>query len=345
MKLLMISSDRKILEKGSATAQRQIEYAKNFEEVHIVVLSTKTDRFSGEEFKETSIVPNVWVYPTRSISRFMYVIDALRLGKFIAEKREITNITCQDPFEIGLVGALLKNRYRLSNGASAELELQIHTDIGSSYFRNFNILNRIRTAISGYALSRADSVRVVSERIKKYITKYLDESKIYIKPIAVDLEKIKSSPITDDIHFKYPQFSKIVLMVSRLEKEKNISMAIKAFANVKKLEENAGLVIVGEGSLKESLQRLAKSLGLSNSVIFEGWKSDTSSLYSYYKTCDCFLSTSWYEGYGMSLAEASASGCKIVSTDVGIAREVGARIVGFEDEEIAKSIINTILNT
>ena len=38
MKLLMISTDRKIFDKDSAVAQRQIEYAKKYEEVHIIIL-------------------------------------------------------------------------------------------------------------------------------------------------------------------------------------------------------------------------------------------------------------------------------------------------------------------
>ncbi len=319
MKLLMISTDRKIFEKASAVALRQIEYARKYEEVHIIV-------FSNKNFSETVLGSNIWVYPTRSVSKFFYAFDAIRLGKFIMKNKKIDNITCQDPFETGLVGALLKKDTRL--------ELQVHTDIGSPYFQKSN---RIRTLISKYTLKRADHIRVVSERIKKYLG---NGENIEVRPIAVDTEKIKNAPIMTDLRKKYPQFSKIVLMASRLEKEKNIGMALQAFKMVLEKVPSAGLVIVGSGSEDVELKRKAEELNIERSVIFEGWQND---MVSYYKTCDCFLVTSWYEGYGMTLVEAQAAGSKIVSTDVGVAREVGAEIVGHTAERIARGIMSTII--
>ncbi|MDP3962764.1 MAG: glycosyltransferase [bacterium] len=316
----MISTDQKIFEKGSAVSLRQIEYARQYEEVHIIV-------FADKVFSETPLGSNVWAYPTRSISKWLYVFDAIKLGKFIAKKKGITHITCQDPFETGLVGALVKK--------DENLEIQIHTDIGSPYFKRFSQLEWIRSLIVPYTLRKADHVRVVSERIKKYITKYVDESKIEIRPIFVDTDKIKNAPISTDLHKKYPQFSKIILMASRLEKEKNIDMAIEAFKIVLTKNPGAGLVIVGSGSQEGYLKDIAKGLP----VIFEGWIDDMA---SYYKTCDCFLVSSWYEGYGMTLVEANAAGCRIVSTDVGVAREMGAKIVGFDSISMAYGIIQSI---
>ncbi len=324
MKLLMISTDRKIFEKGSAVAQRQVEYAKKYEEVHIIIFSDKT-------FTESTIGSNIWVYPTRSSSKLFYIFDALKLGKFIAQKRNITHITSQDPFETGLVGVLIKNKYK------AELELQIHTDIGSPYFQNFTFLNRIRTLISKYTLRKADHVRVVSERIKKYVAKYIDESKIEIRPIAIDIEKIANQSTHIDLRQRYPHFSRIILMASRLEREKNIDMALLAFKIVADKIPGIGLVIVGKGSEEKRLAKLVIELGIEKSVIFEGWKDDLS---SHYKTCDVFLVSSWYEGYGMTLVEAKSSGARIVSTDVGVAREMGAVIVGFSPEKIAYGILS-----
>ncbi len=326
MKLLMIGTDRNMFDKGSVVAVRQIEYAKKYEEVHIIV-------FANNQLKETALGPNIFVYPTRSSSRWFYIFDALKLGRFIVEKRAINMVTCQDPFETGLVGALIKNRHHI------QLELQIHTDIGSPYFQNFIFLNKIRMMISKYTLARADHVRVVSERIKQYVSKYVDPSRIEVRPIVVDFDKIKNASVTIDLHKKYPQFSKIILMASRLEPEKNIPMAIEAFKLVLKEKPQAGLVIVGSGSQEKMLKDIAKKLGIDNSVIFEGWQNDMA---SYYKTCDCFLVTSWYEGYGMTFVEAQAAGCKIVSTDVGVAREMGSAIVCHIPEDIARGIIQRL---
>jgi len=340
MKLLMISTDRKIFEKGSAVYLRMVENAKEWEEMHIVVFTPKT-------FQEISLSPNVWVYPTRSIIKCMYPFDAISLGRFIISKRGITNITCQDPFLTAMAGISLKKEF------SIPLEIQIHTDIGSPYF-GYSIGNKIRKAIALSYLPKADSIRVVSERINNYLvgTMKIDHFRITTRSIAVDIAKIKNSLITTDLHQKYPHFSKIVLMASRLEPEKNIKLALRAWPKVLQTIPQAGLVIVGSGSLESKLKKLSRKLGLMDdsglssiqTVVFEKW-IDKETLYSYYKTSDLFLSTSLYEGYGMSLVEARAAGCSIVSTDVGVAKEQGALIIANNDQALAEAVIKSLNNS
>ena len=69
----------------------------------------------------------------------------------------------------------------------------------------------------------------VSQRIKQSLKAKSWKLKaiIEVRPVEVDLEKIKQTPITVDLHQKYPQFKKIILMASRLEPEKQIDLAIK----------------------------------------------------------------------------------------------------------------------
>jgi len=344
MKLLMISTDQKIFQEGSDVASRMVEYARGFQELHIVVFQKKRGKES-----EVSLSSNCWVYPTRSRSKFLYPFDAIRLGRFIVSRRGITNITCQDPFLTGMVGVSLQKQFTLP------LELQLHTDIGSPYFAQ-TIKNKIFKAMALSYLPKADYVRVVSNRIKEYLisTLRIQDSKIEMRPIDVDVEKIRSAAIIPeaDLRQKYPQFKKIILMASRLEKEKNIPLALDAFREVLNKIPEAGLVIVGEGTeisnLKNQIFLLCQKvttgqakLRLENSVIFEPWAS-RETLYSYYKTADVFLSTSFYEGYGMTFIEAQAAGCSIISTDVGMAREAGATIVGYNARDVADASISRI---
>ena len=334
MKLLIISTDRKIFEEGSAVRVRVFEYAKDWGEVHIIVFTKKNMRFT-----EICIAPNCWVYPTNSFSQWFYVFGAMKLGRFILERRNITNITCQDPFLTAMSGISLKRQYDIP------LEINLHTDIGSPNYAK-TIGNKIRKSLALSYLPKADSIRVVSSRIRDYLVKTvgIDQSKISIRPITVDVEWIKNAPVIEsaDLHEKYPQFEKIILMASRLEKEKNIELAIRAFAEVLKKLPKTGLVIVGEGREETKLKKLSARLGIENSVIFGSW-ANKETIASYYKTADIFLNTSLYEGYGMTLVEAQATGCKIISTDVGIAKEVGVMIVGYNVTEIANMIISCLI--
>jgi len=121
-------------------------------------------------------------------------------------------------------------------------------------------------------------------------------------------------------------------MVSRLEKEKNIPLAISAMKDMTKKYPKIGLVIVGSGSEK-------KNLKLNNNVVLDGWR-DKETIYSYYKSADLLLVTSDYEGYGLTIIEALASGLPVLSTDVGIAREAGACITNRNN--IANDIVKYI---
>ena len=196
--------------------------------------------------------------------------------------------------------------------------------------------NRVRVVIAKFLLPKADCVRVVSKRIADSLKTIVSDSKIHILPIFVDIEKIKNTVISVDLHKKYPQFESIVLMVSRLEREKNIPLAIFAMKDVVKKYPKTGLVIVGDGSERKALESKVKSLKLKDIVIFDGWKSKET-IYSYYKTADLFLITSDYEGYGMTIIEALTSGLSVLSTDVGVAREAGAHIT--DCNNIAENIV------
>ena len=195
--------------------------------------------------------------------------------------------------------------------------------------------------IAGRLLPQADYVRVVSERIEQSLKAKSWQLKaiVEVRPVAIDLEELKQAPITVDLHQKYPQFREIILMVSRLEPEKRIDLAIKSLAKFLPAVKNVGLAIVGSGSEEMRLKHLVDELGLGDYVKFEGWQEN---LATYYKTADLFLVTSSYEGYGLTIVEAKACGLPVVSTDVGIAREAGAIIVEGQPDVIADKIIQII---
>ena len=184
-------------------------------------------------------------------------------------------------------------------------------------------LNKIRVIIGKFLVKRADCLRVVSNRIKDSLllqpTTYNLQPSIAVLPIFVDIEKIKSTPANFDVRKKYPQFSFIIMTASRLEKEKNIVLAIEIMKDLTRIHPKIGMVIIGEGREKKKLKNLVAEYNLGENIIFEGWQND---LISYYKTANVFLSASLYEGYGLTIIEALACGCPVVSADVGIANEM-----------------------
>lgn len=326
-KVISISTDRNIFKDNSPVRLRMAEHAGRFDELHIIVFSNFF-KHSFARQKKVQIAPNAWVYSTRSWSKWFYMRNAFNLAKKIIgdlsfdlpAQAGIGNsdnnvvITCQDPFEVGRVGVRIKELFKIP------LQIQVHTDFLSPHFAH-KFLNRVRVKMARNILAKADRIRVVSKRIADSLIEgfKIPKDKVFVLPVFVDIQKIINTPVQTDLHKKYPQFNFITLMASRLTEEKNIDLAIKAFARVLKSFPRAGLIIVGSGSEFQNLKNVVNGLGISKSVIFEGWQND---LISYYKTANLYLLTSLYEGFSMTLVESAVSGCPIVTSDVGIAGDI-----------------------
>lgn len=313
----MISTDAKIFEEGSAVRERMGNYGKLFGELHIIVFVKKDRRY------KPFAMGNVRVYPTNSPSKLFYVPNAINLGALIIKESSLLNepcvITAQDPFETGYVARKLSEKFFLP------LHIQVHTDFLSPYFSRQGGLNMIRVALAKKNLCAANAVRVVSERIRESIegdeSFGVDPSDISVLPIFTDLKSIKEVAVPIGFTQRYLGSDKIALMASRFTKEKDIETAIEAFARVVLAYPKALLVIIGAGPLEADLHEKVAKLGIEDNVMIESW-ANRETLVSYMKTAEVFLSSSLYEGYGLSMLEAYIAGAQIVSTDAGIARDL-----------------------
>ena len=69
---------------------------------------------------------------------------------------------------------------------------------------------------------------------------------------------------------------------------------------------------MGEGDLLENIKTYAKQLGVIENIIFTGSREDT---YLMYQAMDYFCFPSYWEGLGISLIEAQASGLKCICSE------------------------------
>lgn len=111
-----------------------------------------------------------------------------------------------------------------------------------------------------------------------------------------------------------------LLAIGRLAPEKGFETAIKAvaLANENSSGTVAELSIIGEGAERESLERLAISLGLGSAVQFTGCV-DNSIVFSYLRDSDVLVVPSTFEPYGVVVLEALASGRPVLASDKVIA--------------------------
>lgn len=104
--------------------------------------------------------------------------------------------------------------------------------------------------------------------------------------------------------------SKRLINVGNLKDQKNQQLLLRAFALSK--HDDARLMIVGEGELRQPLQALAGELGIAERVAFPGFFLDPWPLYA---AANLFVLSSDYEGFANVLAEALYAGLRVVSTD------------------------------
>ena len=103
-----------------------------------------------------------------------------------------------------------------------------------------------------------------------------------------------------------------VVMLNRLAPQKRVDLAIRAWPRVVAAVPDARLDVYGDGPLRDELQGLIDELGVGASVVLRGATRDRDVVFD---RAALFLTSTAFEGQGLSIAEALARGLPVVSTD------------------------------
>jgi glycosyltransferase involved in cell wall biosynthesis len=137
---------------------------------------------------------------------------------------------------------------------------------------------------------------------------------------GVNLEKF--TPASNDRLLRELSFCQeipVVGIVAALRPEKNHELLMMAMSELAERIPNVVLLIIGDGPERETLQKLACTLGLESCVRFLGCRQDISTLL----TCmDVFVLCSKTEAAPLAVLEAMACGLPVVCSDVGAMREI-----------------------
>jgi 1,4-alpha-glucan branching enzyme len=146
----------------------------------------------------------------------------------------------------------------------------------------------------------------------------INPDKIAIIPNGVNLEKFNNSHGQK----KDLEGDPSILFLGLVSKLKGVDVLIEAVAKLRFDLPDLKLHIVGHGDdIRESLLQLIKRLHLENFVIFHG-AADPATTPAYYKSADIFVHPSRYEGFGITILEAMASGIPIVASSIGSFTEI-----------------------
>lgn len=165
-------------------------------------------------------------------------------------------------------------------------------------------------------VANSEGLRVLADKTASFYGK-----KVMMIPNGVNREVFK--PRQED-----PSTIKTrILFVGRLTEQKGVTYIIDAVNKILKthdaLKGNIACDIIGDGPLRENLEKKVKELGLGDVIIFHGWVP-REKLPSLYQNADVFVLPSSDEGMPNVVLEAMASGLPIITTFVpGSAELVG----------------------
>ncbi len=161
--------------------------------------------------------------------------------------------------------------------------------------------------------ARQEEIRQAKISPQKVITIHNGiDSQIYLPPTSEERARIRQSFDLSDKEF-------VVGSVGRLHLQKGHHYLIEAFAQMISKVPEARLLIVGDGELRETLERQVRQDGLEGKVIFTGSRSDVPSIM---KALDIFVLASLWEGEPNVVLEAMATGLPVIATSVGGAPEL-----------------------
>ncbi len=194
---------------------------------------------------------------------------------------------------------------------------------------------------------RAHTLFTVSEYVKNDLVKTfkVNPAKIFLTPCAVDDVFLKDSKFAvDSVLAKYGISKPYLFYVGNAHPHKNVESLIKAFERLAPKHSNLQLVLGGNrGFFYERLAQEFKNSPVFKRIHFIGFVADED-LPVLYKESSLFVNPSLYEGFGIQIIEALASGAKVACSNTTSLPEVGGNAVSYFDPRDIDSMVRTLQN-
>jgi len=179
--------------------------------------------------------------------------------------------------------------------------------------------NLLKQVLRPFSKVYATNYMCCSELAGRWLfgNKEYDKGNVYLLNNAIDLDKFKYDEKIRKQKRKELNINDSTLVIGHIGRfvtVKNHSFLIDVFNDLHKQNNNSILLLAGQGSLMDEMKKKSSKLGLKDSVIFLGQRTDVNELY---QAMDVFVLPSLYEGLGMVLIEAQCAGLPcIASTEV-----------------------------
>ncbi len=186
------------------------------------------------------------------------------------------------------------------------LSRRVDFEIGKSWFSRFK-----------YNYKQIKVIACVSDLIRSMVEPKIHAEHVKVLTIhsGVDLTRFENvTPINLREELHVDKNEKLVANFSALADHKDYFTFLKTAKEVCKNRNDVTFLIFGKGELEEELKNYSNTLGITDKVIFAGFRKD---LPSVYPNIDVLLFTSKTEGLGTTILDAFASKTPVVATRAG----------------------------
>lgn len=190
---------------------------------------------------------------------------------------------------------------------------------GYNTFKHKIIKNVTENKMENYV----DYFLACSEEAAKYKfpTKVIQNRKFKIIKNGVDINKFKfNNNKREEMRKEYKLEDKnVIINVGRFSKEKNQSFLLDVFKEIKRINPNSYLILIGgSGPLKEEIENKIKKYNLNKDILL---LENINNVADFLQAADVFALPSIYEGFPVVAVEAQATGLPIICSD-SITKEV-----------------------
>lgn len=165
-----------------------------------------------------------------------------------------------------------------------------------------------RHATDGFAVSRMAARDLFGRNWER-------DRRWRVMPIGIDVESFDVRCDSAEVRAELgiPANAFVIGHIGRFEEQKNHSLLVEIIACAARRDPNVWALLVGEGPLREQVERKARRLGVDNRIVFAGARADVPRLML--GAMDVFVFPSLFEGLGLALIEAQAAGIPSIVSD------------------------------
>jgi glycosyltransferase involved in cell wall biosynthesis len=293
-------------------------------------------RLIPEQIEE--VIPEAVVYDRRAAR-----------GKFAFMSRLIGRICSGGPVDLVVCGHLylLPAAWLLARLRGARLALIIHGLEAWKPTRKPLVNLLVRLVDAFISVSRLSAERFIC-------WSKVPMARGFILSNCVDLNRFRPQPRDAALIERYElHSSKVILTVGRLaaqERYKGFDEVIEIMPQLVKRFPTLKYLIVGDGPDRPRLEAKARTLGVSQHVVFAGYVPESDKV-AYYNSADAYVMPSSGEGFGIVLIEAVACGIPVIGSRADGSREalldgqLGRLVDPRNQQELVEEVTAVLGNT